>query len=176
MAKRKNTDVVQLKLRLVESLRKKLEVAARGEHRSLNSEIVHRLEESFASLDLSLAPREAGAADTPGRGSLAGLLRDKGEREAPARSRLLGARRLYDETDETDERWQATLRATADGYRRNAKRHEARGAHEKAAEALEWANKIERDAGALTQGQAPHQPASDQEPELPIPKPRHRTK
>jgi hypothetical protein len=159
MAKRKHTDVVQLKLRVIESLRKKLEVAAKAEHRSLNSEIVHRLEESFASLDLSLAPHEAGAADTPEQGT--------------GWSRLLGARRPY---DETDERWRANLRATAEGYRRNAMRHEARGAHEKAAEALEWANKLERDAGALTRGQAPHQPVSDQEPELPIPQPRHRTK
>jgi hypothetical protein len=45
--KRKKTDVVQLKLRLVEDLRKRLEIAAESEKRSLNSEIIARLEESF---------------------------------------------------------------------------------------------------------------------------------
>jgi len=46
--KRRKTDVVQFKLRLMESLRKKLEVAARSQHRSLNSEILHRLESTFS--------------------------------------------------------------------------------------------------------------------------------
>jgi hypothetical protein len=45
--KRKKTDVVQLKLRLVEDLRKRLEIAAESEKRSLNSEIIARLEDSF---------------------------------------------------------------------------------------------------------------------------------
>jgi hypothetical protein len=47
MAKRKRTDIVALKLRLREALRKRLELAAKGGERSLNSEIVARLEQSF---------------------------------------------------------------------------------------------------------------------------------
>lgn len=47
MAKRKKTDIVQLKLRMREALRKRLETAARGEEISLNSEMVRRLESSF---------------------------------------------------------------------------------------------------------------------------------
>jgi len=47
MAKRKKTDIVALKLRLTEELRKRLELAAKDSERSLNSEIVVRLAKSF---------------------------------------------------------------------------------------------------------------------------------
>jgi hypothetical protein len=47
MAKRKKTDIVQVKLRIREALRKRLETAARGAELSLNSEITRRLENSF---------------------------------------------------------------------------------------------------------------------------------
>lgn len=47
MAKRKRTDVVKLQLRIREGLRRKLEAVANFEERSLNSEIAHRLENSF---------------------------------------------------------------------------------------------------------------------------------
>jgi Arc-like DNA binding domain len=47
MARRK-TDMVQFKVRLREDLRKRLEIAAKNQDRSLNSEMVHRLEHSFA--------------------------------------------------------------------------------------------------------------------------------
>ena len=47
MAKRKKTDTVQLKLRMREALRKRLETAARAEEISLNSEMIRRLENSF---------------------------------------------------------------------------------------------------------------------------------
>jgi hypothetical protein len=47
MAKRKKTDIVKLQLRIRELLRRKLEFAANGELRSLNSEIARRLENSF---------------------------------------------------------------------------------------------------------------------------------
>src|SRR5262252_9352428 len=47
MAKRKKTDIVQFKLRIREALRRRLEAAANAEERSLNSEIAHRLENSF---------------------------------------------------------------------------------------------------------------------------------
>jgi hypothetical protein len=47
IAKRKKTDFVQFKIRFRESLRARLEVAAKGQERSLNSEIVARLEQSF---------------------------------------------------------------------------------------------------------------------------------
>jgi Arc-like DNA binding domain len=44
---RKPTDTVQLKLRFSESLRRRLEREAKREERSLNAEIVGRLDESF---------------------------------------------------------------------------------------------------------------------------------
>jgi hypothetical protein len=47
MAKRKKTDTVQLKLRIREQLRKSLENSAKKEDRSLNSEMAHRLANSF---------------------------------------------------------------------------------------------------------------------------------
>src|SRR5262249_53616906 len=47
VAKRKKTDIVQFKLRIREELRRQLEAAAWSEERSLNSEIAHRLEDSF---------------------------------------------------------------------------------------------------------------------------------
>jgi hypothetical protein len=46
---RKPTDTVQLKLRFSEALRRRLERAAKANNRSLNSEIVGRLEDSFSS-------------------------------------------------------------------------------------------------------------------------------
>jgi hypothetical protein len=87
-----------------------------------------------------------------------------------ARSAARSMQRARGLPDETDEQRQARLRATAEGFRRNAKRHEARGAHDKTAQAREWADELERAATALNQGQAPQQPrsVSDQEPELPM--------
>src|SRR5438128_1897052 len=46
MRTRKATDTIQLKLRFSEALRRRLE-RAKSDGRSLNSEIVHRLEQSF---------------------------------------------------------------------------------------------------------------------------------
>jgi integrase len=54
MAKRKKTDFVQFKVRFREALRRRLEGAAKAQERSLNSEIVARLEESFTR-DATLA-------------------------------------------------------------------------------------------------------------------------
>lgn len=51
MAKRKATDHVQLKVRLREDLRARLERAASKNHESLNREIVERLERSFVRPD-----------------------------------------------------------------------------------------------------------------------------
>jgi len=53
MAKRKRTDVVKLQLRIREGLRGRLESAAKNQERSLNSEIVARLEESFRRGELA---------------------------------------------------------------------------------------------------------------------------
>jgi hypothetical protein len=53
MAKRKKTDIVQFKLRIREGLRGRLESAAKNQERSLNSEIVTRLEESFRRSELA---------------------------------------------------------------------------------------------------------------------------
>jgi hypothetical protein len=47
MTKRKKTEIVGLKLRLRESLRRQIETAAKAQERSLNSEVVARLEVSF---------------------------------------------------------------------------------------------------------------------------------
>jgi hypothetical protein len=47
MAKRKKTDTVQLKLRIREELRQKLQNQANGREVSLNNEMVRRLEQSF---------------------------------------------------------------------------------------------------------------------------------
>jgi hypothetical protein len=44
---RKPTDEVQLKLRFEEKLRRRLERAAEQNKRSMNAEIIHRLEQSF---------------------------------------------------------------------------------------------------------------------------------
>ena len=46
-ARRKDTDVVNLRLRLPEALRKQLDVAAEKSNRSLNSEILWRLGQTF---------------------------------------------------------------------------------------------------------------------------------
>jgi hypothetical protein len=48
MIKRRKMDFVQFKVRFREALRARLEAAAKGQERSLNAEIVARLEESFA--------------------------------------------------------------------------------------------------------------------------------
>jgi hypothetical protein len=52
---RKPTDTVQLNLRFSEALRRRLERAAAGHDRSMNAEIVERLEQSFHVPDLSAA-------------------------------------------------------------------------------------------------------------------------
>ena len=44
---RKPTETVQLKLRFPEKLRRRIEAAADKNERSMNAEIVHRLEQSF---------------------------------------------------------------------------------------------------------------------------------
>ena len=48
---RKQSDTVHLKLRFSEKLRLRIEVAADRNQRSMNSEIVHRLEQSFEKDD-----------------------------------------------------------------------------------------------------------------------------
>jgi hypothetical protein len=51
MAK-KPTDTVQLKLRFPEALRRQIERAAAKQERSMNAEIVHRLEQSFSKEEM----------------------------------------------------------------------------------------------------------------------------
>jgi Arc-like DNA binding domain len=48
---RKQSDTVQLKLRFPEKLRLRIETAAARNQRSMNLEIVHRLEQSFEKND-----------------------------------------------------------------------------------------------------------------------------
>jgi hypothetical protein len=50
---RKQSDTVQLKLRFPEKLRLRIEAAAERNQRSMNLEIVHRLEHSFLKDDRS---------------------------------------------------------------------------------------------------------------------------
>jgi hypothetical protein len=52
---RKPTDTVQLKLRFSEALRRRLERAAAREGRSMNAEIIHRLERTLAIDDSGAA-------------------------------------------------------------------------------------------------------------------------
>jgi hypothetical protein len=54
MAKRKPTDLVNLKVRFTEAMRARIEQAAKKEHRSQNQEIVHRLAQSFGAEGLEL--------------------------------------------------------------------------------------------------------------------------
>jgi len=54
MAKRKPTDLVNLKVRFTEAMRARIEREAKKEHRSLNQEIVHRLAQSFGAEGIEL--------------------------------------------------------------------------------------------------------------------------
>jgi hypothetical protein len=83
MAKRKRTDVVKLQLRIREALRRRLEAAAKAEERSLNTEIAHRLENSFEQEKNSLLLEELLA---PGAGlelirAVTMILRSAGRRD-----------------------------------------------------------------------------------------------
>src|SRR5215831_6623744 len=51
LARKKPTDTVQLKLRFLEALRRRLERAAKANDQSLNAEIVSRLDQSFRKED-----------------------------------------------------------------------------------------------------------------------------
>jgi hypothetical protein len=57
MPRRKKSDVVQLKLRIREALRARLEAAARRNDESLNSEMARRLENSFLRAENDLLVR-----------------------------------------------------------------------------------------------------------------------
>jgi Arc-like DNA binding dprotein len=57
--RRKLDDTVQLKLRFSESLRRRLERAAKAKDRSLNSEMVSRLEQSFLMDELDAQMKAA---------------------------------------------------------------------------------------------------------------------
>jgi hypothetical protein len=56
---RKNTEIVTLSLRIREELRKRVEREAKRADRSMNAEIIHRLEQSFEHEDIIKAVREA---------------------------------------------------------------------------------------------------------------------
>jgi arylsulfatase A-like enzyme len=57
---RKPTDGVQLKLRFSEALRRRLEREAKRQERSMNAEIIHRIEQSFQKEDSMEQARRAG--------------------------------------------------------------------------------------------------------------------
>jgi len=52
---RKSTDMVQLKLRFSEGVRRRLEREAKRNNRSMNTEIIHRLQRTFAIDDSTAA-------------------------------------------------------------------------------------------------------------------------
>ena len=56
--RRKPTDIVQLKLRFPEALRRHLSQAAKSNRHSMNAEIVSRLDESFLRGNLAALMRE----------------------------------------------------------------------------------------------------------------------
>jgi hypothetical protein len=62
MATRKSTDIVQLKLRLPESLRRNIERNARKSGRSLNGELVHQLQKAYTETETDLLEKTAQAA------------------------------------------------------------------------------------------------------------------
>ena len=55
MAKRKPTDIVNIKVRCIEALRARLEHEAKKNQRSLNGEIVYRMGASFGAEGVALA-------------------------------------------------------------------------------------------------------------------------
>jgi hypothetical protein len=55
---RKRTDIVKLQLRLPEAVRRNLSQAAKDQKRSLNAEILHRLNESLLRGNLAALMRE----------------------------------------------------------------------------------------------------------------------
>jgi len=60
MTRKQSSEMVQLKLRFPERLRVRIELAANGNQRSMNAEIIDRLEQSFQRHD-QLALAEAAA-------------------------------------------------------------------------------------------------------------------
>jgi Rod binding domain-containing protein len=89
---RKATDTIKLQLRLSERLRRRLEKAAESQERSMNSEIVGRLEASFQAEDWvakleaaaeralqKLTPTQRAAAATAFRAGEEAAERDFGE-------------------------------------------------------------------------------------------------
>lgn len=59
MSRRKPTDTAEFKLRVPERLRRRIETAAVKNDRSLNSEMVARLEESFERVEMKALIRNA---------------------------------------------------------------------------------------------------------------------
>jgi len=152
MTKRKKTDYVQFKIRLRESLRKRLEDTARAKDASLNSEMVSRLEQSLTAASI--------------RDEIQGELRKITERL----DQLIEQRReppsylsdLFEDieppgadSDETAEERQARWLAMAEDQRKSADADDARGAHDMAAHGREWADELERNAREIA-----HQPWS----------------
>jgi hypothetical protein len=88
---RKPTDIVHLKLRFPEALRRRLEHEAASNGRSMNAEIIHRVEETFRQADLRRETRHAAklAAQLATTGMVdklrvAGALPDPKPREKPS--------------------------------------------------------------------------------------------
>ena len=54
MAKRDPEDIVNLKVRFTEAMRRRIEEEAKRNHRSLNGEIVHRLATTFGEEGITL--------------------------------------------------------------------------------------------------------------------------
>jgi len=152
MIKRKKTDMIQFKVRMLEELRKRLEVSAETKRRSLNAEIVARLEQSFGSAtQLNEAAQTFIDFVTDRLASDPSNLAPRVPREARTGSLLRGLMGAIEDipgpyTNETNEERQARLLASAQDTRKAADANDARGAHDMAARAREWADELERDA------------------------------
>ena len=145
MGRRK--DQAQFNMRLDRTLLKRLQVAAKNQDRSLNSEMVHRLEQSFAQGTVAQLNATARAfLDLAAQQ----LISEKRPAEASEVLRKLTVeQRMRGKLNETNEERQARWLAMAQDIRIKADANDARGAHDMAARGREWADELERDAGAL---------------------------
>jgi 16S rRNA C967 or C1407 C5-methylase (RsmB/RsmF family) len=166
MAKRKKTDIVPLMLRLREELRGRLESAAKNQERSLNSEIVARLEESFRRSELASLTENVRA--------LSSFREWVFERFEPMLEEMVSERylELFNKAEEEDARGRTD---SAERLRRIAKellQPRSVPDQESGRSPQEMAERLERMKAELRNSPnlwARQMGRSDQEPELPMP-------
>ena len=164
MAKRKKTDFVQFKIRFRESLRSRLELAAKGQERSLNSEIVARLEQSFDREGLVRIRDQAEKA-------LESILDQNRRRSELVEIEAKQAVKRAANPDHAEQFWRRhepdpdeVSRALSEEFNKRAEEEFERGQTELA----DWLLQKAREAAG---GRPPSRSAApDQEPELPMPR------